>query len=531
MAEYTAFNCTVIGQRYIDKAAPCEDYSVSWNEGDVHIAITADGHGDKTCFRSYVGSKMACQAALESMQEFAAGVRDNGLEEQLLTPKGGSKLATSLFEVILDRWKRMIMAQLQENPPTEEEYESTGAQNAAIYRAGKHLEHIYGTTLIAMLKTSRYLLVLHQGDGRCVVFHENGKVDQPVPWDPRCEGRSTASLCDSDVLKHWRYLIIDLQKDKIIGSFAISDGIEDSFEEMKELHAYLCMHVSDYVRLGHDAYCAALPEHFAALTKNGSQDDISLGGILDAAAAEKYAPLYVKLYGYYTAKAERRRATERLNSMQRKTEYLTDQLQKAKAEYQAAREHQQEKKSILERLFAQLEIARDDCDNSERAQGQSEEKLAKIQAEYDAYMQLRQTFVDKAEENRLKMEALSEDIRNYTVEPPARTVNAEPLYVQPTEATPGFDTLLTPGESAVGAPEKPAVGAPEEPVVDVPQESAVGAPEEPAADVAPVEAASEEPAESAASDETTEAASDDQSEEDTDAENKKCGLCFWKKDN
>lgn len=517
MAEYTAFNCTVIGQRYIDKAAPCEDYSVSWNQEDVHIAITADGHGDKTCFRSYVGSKMACLAALESMQEFAAGVRDNGLEEQLLTPKGGSKLATSLFEVILDRWKRMIMAQLQENPPTQEEYESTGERNAAIYRAGKHLEHIYGTTLIAMLKTSRYLLVLHQGDGRCVVFHENGKVDQPVPWDPRCEGRSTASLCDADVLKHWRYLIIDLQKDKIIGSFAISDGIEDSFEEMKELHAYLCMHVSDYVRLGHDAYCAALPEHFAALTKNGSQDDISIGGILDPAAAEKYAPLYVKLYGYYTAKGEHRRATERLNSMQRKTEYLTDQLKKAKAEYQAAQEQRQAKKNFLERLFAQLESARDDCDNSERAQEQSEEKLANIQAEYDAYMQLRQTFVDKAEENRLKMEALSEDIRNYTVEPTARTVNAEPLYVQPTEETPGFDSLLTHGEPDVAIPAEPAAGTPQEPAVDATQESAVDAPQEPAVD------APEEPAENTAP--------ADQSGEDTDTEDNKSGLCFRKKDN
>ena len=38
------------------------------------------------------------------------------------------------------------------------------------YDRGERLEHIYGTTLIAGLLTESYLLLIQQGDGRCVVF-------------------------------------------------------------------------------------------------------------------------------------------------------------------------------------------------------------------------------------------------------------------------------------------------------------------------------------------------------------------------
>ena len=52
---------------------PCEDSSVSYSaeDGKYHIAIVADGHGSKKCFRSNEGSKIATEVAMECLQQFA----------------------------------------------------------------------------------------------------------------------------------------------------------------------------------------------------------------------------------------------------------------------------------------------------------------------------------------------------------------------------------------------------------------------------------------------------------------------------
>lgn len=105
-----------------------------------------------------------------------------------------------LGNCIVGKWSLTVMENLRENPITEQELEL--AQNyAEAYRRGDRLEHIYGTTLIAALLTPDFLLVLHQGDGRCVVIHEDGVIDQPVPWDDRCHDNVTTSMCNLCVIQ------------------------------------------------------------------------------------------------------------------------------------------------------------------------------------------------------------------------------------------------------------------------------------------------------------------------------------------
>lgn len=434
MAEYISYNCTVIGQRYLDKEKPCEDSSISFNSDDIHIAIVADGHGDPSCLRSNVGSKIACEVALESMKEFALALKEREKEESLFTPKSAEKLASNLFISILARWNEKVLDDLNNNPPSDEEYDSAGEKNAAIYRSGKSLTHIYGTTLIAMLMTSRYLLVLHQGDGRCVVIHENGKVDQPVPWDSRCEGRNTASLCDEDVLAHWRCHIIDLSKDRIAACYAVSDGIEDSFETMEEMNAYLCMHACDYVNMGHNSYLEAIPAHFAALTKQGSQDDISIGCIIDSKAITKYIELFTLTHEYYVAKGENRRANERLNSMQRKTEYLTDRLEKAKSACINAQQEHMKSSSTLEKMQMAVKTAIANLATCTQRKKTAEEALVSAQTEFDQYMSLRKEFIEKATSTEEAMKVLAEKINNLSIVEPECNAEIEDdvlVYIQP----------------------------------------------------------------------------------------------------
>ena len=114
MSEYAVYNCTVRGARYVKKGKPCEDASVSWGENGINIAVVADGHGDKACFRSNVGSKFACQISASSLRNFAESVRDQGNEE-LLFGSHQEELVTQLFRTILGRWTTEVLLHLENN--------------------------------------------------------------------------------------------------------------------------------------------------------------------------------------------------------------------------------------------------------------------------------------------------------------------------------------------------------------------------------------------------------------------------------
>lgn len=404
MSGYTAYNCTVIGQRYIEKEKPCEDCSLSYNNEHLHIAVVADGHGDPRCFRSNTGSKLACEIALQEMKRFAIALREENVEERLFTRAGVHQLIDNLFCSIVDNWHTQTSEDLAQNPPTNDEYLSAGEECAAIYREGRELAHIYGTTLIAMLLTERFLLVLHQGDGRCVVMHHDGKPDQPVPWDPRCEGRSTSSLCDDDVLSNWRYHLIDLKKDPIVACYAVSDGIEDSFETLDELNAYLCLHACDYTEKGSSEYLEDLQEHFSELTKNGSRDDISIGGIIDADAVSKYIDMYHALHEYYVAKSENRRALERVLSMKRKMAYLKERVDEAQRLYDEACKEEEthfNELGLLNKIIVNLTDKNDIVkENTLKAQS----TFINAEAEFNDYSGLRAEYVEKAKKMKKAMD-------------------------------------------------------------------------------------------------------------------------------
>ena len=88
--------------------------------------------------------------------------------------------------------------------------------------------------------------MIQQGDGRCILFDENGDVSQPIPWDNRCESNVTTSMCDNDVFTSIRHKIIDLDQNPISACFVCSDGIEDSFIGMEGTYAFFrkeCMDI------------------------------------------------------------------------------------------------------------------------------------------------------------------------------------------------------------------------------------------------------------------------------------------------
>ena len=212
MPKYKMICASVQGARHIRHGQPCEDCGKVYESESCSIFAVADGHGDPNCPRSRFGSEAACDTAINELKDFSSAISENCWEERLT---GGGKelegMVRHLVSSIMAKWIQTVNEDLEESPLTEEERAACDTWLER-YDRGENLEHIYGTTLIAGLRTEKYLLLLQQGDGRCDVFDAAGNVTQPIPWDERCFANVTTSLCEEDAVQSFRYCVIDMEK-------------------------------------------------------------------------------------------------------------------------------------------------------------------------------------------------------------------------------------------------------------------------------------------------------------------------------
>lgn len=278
---YELFCNSVRGSSHIRKGIPCEDFGIKIDCGDYKIFAVADGHGDPNCLRSNIGSKYVCQIASEELEDFALTIKEQGWEEKLFDKHEAMQLVERLILSIVGKWANEVSEELEHNPLTEDEIQKASAY-AKEYINGIRTERMYGTTLIAGLQTEKYLLLLQQGDGRCDVFDSDGNVSQPIPWDDRCVGTATTSLCDTDAAQSCRYHIINLEENPVIACIAGTDGIEDSFPtSMEKTHAYYRELLYYACENGVQALEEYLMNELNELSANGSADDITVSGIID----------------------------------------------------------------------------------------------------------------------------------------------------------------------------------------------------------------------------------------------------------
>lgn len=291
---YELFCNSVRGSSHIRKGTPCEDYGIKIDCGEFKIFAVADGHGDPNCLRSNIGSKYICQIASEELEDFALTIKEQAWEEKLFDKHEAMQLVERLILSIVGKWANAVGEELEQNPLSEEEIQKAPAY-AKEYIKGIRTERMYGTTLIAGLQTERYLLLLQQGDGRCDVFDSEGNVSQPIPWDDRCVGTATTSLCDNDAAQSCRYHIIDLQKNPVIACIAGTDGVEDSFPtSMEKTHAFY----RDLLRYACDNGVKALEEYLVDelndLSANGSADDVTVSGIIDVERVKPFLEAFAE---------------------------------------------------------------------------------------------------------------------------------------------------------------------------------------------------------------------------------------------
>ena len=287
-AQYELFCSSVRGSSHIRKDTPCEDFGIKKTGDGFSIFAVADGHGDPNCLRSSIGSEYACRIACEALESFAGSIAENGFESRLFDRLECSSMIERLIRSIVGKWLSEVDNELSQNPLTDEEYR-TASRLGDEYRKGIRTERMYGTTLIAGLLTEKYLLLLQQGDGRCVVFDGEGKACQPIPWDDRCVGTATTSLCDPDAASSVRYHVINLEENPVIACIAGTDGVEDSFPtSMEKTHAYYRNILIEACEMGVEAMEKSLPADLSELSKQGSADDVTVSGFVDIKRTKKF---------------------------------------------------------------------------------------------------------------------------------------------------------------------------------------------------------------------------------------------------
>ncbi len=334
---YETFNITIHGAGHIKAGQPCEDYSISTEDALCRIFVAADGHGDSNCPRSSFGSETICRIASEELRSFAVSIEEENWTDRLFDSRWKEPLIRQLITSIFGKWTQTVLDDFNRNPLTDEERAGSRSYIAR-YDQGERIEHVYGTTMIAGLLTGRYLLLLQQGDGRCDVFYEDGHVDQPIPWDDRCFANVTTSLCDTDAIASCRYHVIDLAVYPISACMAGSDGVEDSFFSMDQMHSYyreLLIYASEH---GVKGLLKHLNETLPEFSQKGSRDDTTICGFIDLEKVSSLIHVFVRANRETDLQSSLKLLNDRITSMESgKMEYLQRQMNNAEQIWLKAR--------------------------------------------------------------------------------------------------------------------------------------------------------------------------------------------------
>lgn len=327
MAEYYQFAHSVQGYNHIKANKVCQDASGECHFEDVSIIAVADGHGSDNYIRTDRGSKFAVSAALTAIKAFVQEARENHLST---VPDSETELI-QVSKNILARWYTQVENDAACEPFQPEELAKVSEKYKQRYASGQYNAKAYGTTLIAVCMTSEGWFGIHIGDGKCVELLENGTLCEPIPWDEACEQNITTSICDSDAIEEFRYVI---QKDFPAALFIESDGIDDSYSSEMELHELYRNIFIVFADHGAEVGSNEVRDYLPKITRQGSGDDVSIAGIIRTDLSEG-SVAKIRLCGeeiWLKAQLEKAERTHR--SAIEKRNYIENNMKRNRTELQ-----------------------------------------------------------------------------------------------------------------------------------------------------------------------------------------------------
>ncbi len=220
------FNVTSIGYSHVKANKICQDYSLSYSDGDRVIITACDGHGGDVYIRSHKGSRFASLAILRAMIE---------AENLSFRKYSAEEIEHSLKLNILCEWNRLVRNDLSEHPIRKSEL--MHLNNAQIDSIKKNPIKAYGTTLGGAMLRGNKLICVELGDGGCFLF-KNGEIVSAFPDDEdEPVANVTYSLCSENAFEHMRARIFDMRffdgvllcTDGVLGPYRSIDNFKRSF--------------------------------------------------------------------------------------------------------------------------------------------------------------------------------------------------------------------------------------------------------------------------------------------------------------
>lgn len=261
-----AISASARGAAHIRRGAPNQDFA-GWEDfGDGVFALAiSDGHGAALHARSADGARFAVEACLAEMRA-AWRARPAALQT---APQASAR---EIFAQVLQLWRDKVEAAIAVSPLDR-------ALEMQSHEAGFGPFGPYGATLVAALVWPDGGLAFQLGDGDLLIRGAaGGAILKPIATDAR-EGEETASLCEAQPLEVARFAALAPWRAVCL----TSDGFAKSFTDAAAVEAAV---VALLDRIAAGLALPALEADLAALSAQGSGDDISLAALTPSAAGK-----------------------------------------------------------------------------------------------------------------------------------------------------------------------------------------------------------------------------------------------------
>lgn len=291
--DYEGFGIKCIGQSHLENNTVCQD-NVQYIQSLKYIVVAvSDGHGGQRYFRSDIGSEYAALIGCEKLSEFL--LKSNYL---FLDAKGKAIAIDQLIDSIVTEWNISVKEHIAHFPFKDSELSLVDPKDIDEYKKLTDSEpnnmkpqeqyssifKAYGATLICIGMCDEFGIGLHIGDGKCVAMYEDGSMDEPIPWDEKCHLNKCTSICDKNAVSEFRVYVWENKIPMCV--YIASDGIDDTFSD--RLHSFYRSVTLDLIEPEFRDNVKNLEEKLPNISKNGSQDDVSIAGIINIKQVRKH---------------------------------------------------------------------------------------------------------------------------------------------------------------------------------------------------------------------------------------------------
>src|SRR5205809_5350581 len=264
------------GGSHVRSGLPNQDAFESWASADGNTAVmaVADGHGSALCFRSEAGSRVAVTTAVELLRKFATTLR-SGQSVCAIADRARALLAEELTQ----SWRAAVASDLAAKPFTSAEWASLAALEGwkGQQVVQRHPDLAYGSTILAVIATTTYVLCMQLGDGDILFVNSEGETRRALPKDDQVVPKQTPSLWRPDAAAEFRVHIDEGPEDLPALIFAATDGYADSYESDHELMEIGRNYLGIVRNEGFDKVEHRLKNFLDQASWSGTGDDTTIG--------------------------------------------------------------------------------------------------------------------------------------------------------------------------------------------------------------------------------------------------------------